>query len=240
VLDISGSGDEAILTLKDPQNTLSQQWYIDETDGLTIRSKLNDLCLISSGIHVDLLTVDYFDVSSNTFLVGPYPASVELGPCDSEGNHFAQNFEGQIVIYQNEADEDGVCLDVSAGGNVMASKCYCTMMTNRLNQKWSFDYTNNVETAAKKKTGARKNKVLKPAWFIFRTQAFKKSWIVLDARNNKESPSGVFVSLYNESSIPQKWYIGADNAIQSAQNGDCLVSSGIITKIIIDLTGDIS
>jgi len=102
------------------------------------------------------------------FFVGPYPATVELGPCGSKGNQFAQNFEGHIVMYQNEADEDGVCLGVSAGGNVMASKCYFTMMTNR---EMEFRlYTNNMETAAKKKTGARKNKVLlKPALFIILT-----------------------------------------------------------------------
>ena len=81
---------------------------------------------------------------------------VTLGPCGRRGNKFVQTVDNQIeMLYK-----DDVCLDVSAGnetlgGFVMAKECDCSTSI-RSNQKWSFDYTDNVETA-RRRMNVRRN-----------------------------------------------------------------------------------
>ena len=81
-----------------------------------------------------------------------------VGPCGASGTHGSRR--GNKFVYnhlsnQIENYKDDVCLDISTdndilGANVMTKKCN-VISSNKLNQKWSFDYTTNVEKATKPK-----------------------------------------------------------------------------------------
>jgi len=125
-----------------------------------------------------------------------------------------------------------MCLDVSAdndqlGANVMTKKCN-VISSNKLNQKWSFDYTTNVEKARKPKRAGIK-RTSKPELFIIRTRMDSKMVVDAAPTRNAASPDKTSVGMndYDKSAISQKWYIADDKTIRSALNDYCLISKGI-------------